>query len=135
MPTILVVDDLAAVRRAYALNLGDLGHLVFEAESGEEALRLTSMHHFDLVITDLTMDGMSGIELLETLRERGLRVKVVLISALNEHYRELFAQKWDFEKILSKPVELDDLIATVSMALAKPGSDLGRGKALPGEVA
>jgi CheY-like chemotaxis protein len=119
MGKVLVVDDNASVRHALSLVLQDEGYEVIQVESGESALRMCCAQEFDLLITDLTMDGMSGLELLDTLRERGIMTPVILMSALNSHYLELFTRKFAFERVLSKPADVDLITSAVAEALAR----------------
>ncbi|HEX3866023.1 MAG TPA: response regulator [Gemmatimonadaceae bacterium] len=81
---ILVVDDDQAVRDAIARTLRREGHEVVCAESGEAALALTApvdaAHAFDLVISDVVMPGISGVDLVERLRRANPSLELILIS-------------------------------------------------------
>ena len=78
--TILVVDDDRAVRQALDINLGKAGFEVRLAQTGEEAVDLLRDAPADVVLTDLMMPGMTGLELLETVRERWPDTQVVLMT-------------------------------------------------------
>jgi CheY-like chemotaxis protein len=80
MAKVLVVDDEATVRSTLRKLLGRLGHEVWDAAEGGEALRHLEAVHFDLVITDVYMAAMDGMELLLRIQQRGLRVPVVVMS-------------------------------------------------------
>ncbi len=67
-PSILVVDDEQAISRMITHALGRSGYVCMEADSAGEALTLLASHAFDVVITDIRMPGMSGIDLLKRIR-------------------------------------------------------------------
>ena len=68
MATILVVDDSTTMRQMVAFTLTSAGHEVVEAPDGNKALGLAKQSKFDLVITDVNMPGMNGIDLVQSLR-------------------------------------------------------------------
>jgi putative two-component system response regulator len=117
--TILVVDDEAPVRLVLAEALGELGHHVVTAHSAEEALRLTETLAPDLVLTDIHLGAMSGIELIERLKADAryqLTPVVALTSSigLSDRVAGLAAGADDF---FTKPVELMELRARVGALL------------------
>ena len=79
-PLVLAVDDEAYIRRLLTVNLAADGYDVITAASGEEALKLLEEHQPDLVILDIMMPGMDGLELLEHIRERS-SVPVLMLTA------------------------------------------------------
>ena len=68
MAAILVVDDSTTMRQMVAFTLASAGHQVTEAPDGNQALGLARQKKFDLVITDVNMPGMNGIDLVQSLR-------------------------------------------------------------------
>jgi PAS domain S-box-containing protein len=115
---VLLVDDDDAVRRTAADMLEELGYLVEEASSGEEALQLIDDGlRPDLVVTDHLMSGMTGIQLIRGLVARGLDMPTLLVSG----YAELEGADTEVSR-LSKPFrpdELADKLATMA-SKAKP---------------
>jgi two-component system, chemotaxis family, chemotaxis protein CheY len=80
MAKILVVDDSVTMRQMVSLTLEKAGHTVHIADSGISALKLTDKERFDLVITDINMPGMGGLELIKELRMRqAMRTKPILV--------------------------------------------------------
>ena len=69
MPRIMIVDDVASIRQIVTKVFQDVGYQVTEAARGEEALDLAKIKRVHLVITDVEMPGMSGLELIRSLRE------------------------------------------------------------------
>ena len=92
---VLVVDDDAATREAYAEYLQECGYRVLEAAHGGEAILHVHRHHPDVVLMDIRMPVLDGVETAESLRERvnpGLRILAVTASepgAKRERMREL----------------------------------------------
>ena len=81
MARVLVVDDEAGIREFLAEALGDDDHEVTAASSGEAAWERLERESFEVVITDLKMPGISGLELLKRVRERQPEVEVVVLTA------------------------------------------------------
>jgi two-component system chemotaxis response regulator CheY len=80
MANVLVVDDEAMVRNTLHRMLANLGHQAWAASDGAEALDLVDGIRFDLIITDVYMAAMDGMELLIRIHQRGFRPPVVVIS-------------------------------------------------------
>ncbi len=80
---VLVVDDEIEFRNVYRLMLQYKGYSVTLAASGEECLNLLNIDAYDLVLTDLKMDSMDGIELLKTIKDRNYKCEVILITAFS----------------------------------------------------
>jgi len=68
MALILAVDDSTTMRQMVSFTLTNAGHEVLEAQNGDEAIKLAKSNKFDLIITDVNMPGMNGIELVRALR-------------------------------------------------------------------
>jgi CheY-like chemotaxis protein len=81
---ILLVDDNADGVIARRSVLEELGYHVVPASSGYDALQRIEQREFDLVITDYKMSPMNGLEFIATLRERGIRVPIILLSGFAE---------------------------------------------------
>jgi two-component system response regulator FlrC len=77
---ILLVEDDAPNRRAVTLALKTAGHEVMNASDGTEALKLLSIHDFDLVITDLVMPNLNGHNLINTIRLKWPHMPIILMS-------------------------------------------------------
>src|SRR5438552_681646 len=81
MAIILVVEDEPDVREVLCALL-NLSHTVIEAKNGAEGLELFNLHHPELIITDYYMPVMSGVELIQQIRQISAKVKIVVMSAV-----------------------------------------------------
>ncbi|MBN2194663.1 MAG: sigma-54-dependent Fis family transcriptional regulator [Polyangiaceae bacterium] len=113
----LVVDDEAGVRYTIAEILRQAGLEVVTAENGTEALALARQSSFDLVISDLRMAPMDGLELLRLLRAEQPELRVILVTAHGSERLAVEAMRLGAYDYFKKPFELDELMAVVNRAL------------------
>ena len=113
---VLVVDDEAIVRRTLSRILTSQGALVVEANGGAEAIAALARDPFDVVITDIRMPDIDGIEVLRAVREKDLDASVVLITGAPEADSAITALRLGAFDYVSKPVETEHLRATISRA-------------------
>ena len=120
MSTVLVVDDEPQLLRLVEEALRAAGHQVVAVTRGEDALELTDRQQFDLVVLDVMMPGMSGIELLARLRENTATrdLPVLLLSALTEGSDRVKGLQAGAADYLCKPFLPDELVLRVNRALA-----------------
>lgn len=111
--SILVVDDERRQREIYHDILEDEGYSTETAPSGEAALHLLGQKRFDLVITDLNLTGMTGIQLLSEILAADPTVAVVLITGYPSIQSAIEATKKGVYQYLEKPVDRDRLLAVV----------------------
>ncbi|MCW5976646.1 MAG: sigma-54-dependent Fis family transcriptional regulator [Bryobacteraceae bacterium] len=114
---ILVVDDEANLRRVTQLKLQQAGYDVTTAGGGEEALELLSRSAQDLVVTDLKMPGVSGIDLLRRVKEDYPEIIVIVVTAFGTIESAVEAMKLGAYDYIIKPVHADALKLVVSRAL------------------
>jgi DNA-binding NtrC family response regulator len=117
---ILLVDDEDGLRQALAANLELEGFEVSEAASGEEALRILADRTFDVVLTDIRMPGMSGVELFERIKRQNAQTPVVLTTAFSVHELVNGALRAGAFAVLPKPSRVADVVATVTRAARRP---------------
>jgi DNA-binding NtrC family response regulator len=110
---ILVVDDEERQRDIYHDILEDEGYAAETAPSGEVALRLLAQNRFDLVITDLNLTGMTGIQLLSEILAEDPTVAVVLITGYPSVRSAVEATRKGVYEYLEKPVDRDKLLEVV----------------------
>jgi DNA-binding NtrC family response regulator len=117
MNKILVVDDELNVSRSLALNLMLVGYQVQEAKSGEEAIRWLEKEIYDLVICDLRLEKMSGLEVLRHIKRYSPDTEVLLMTAFAAVDTAVQAIKEGAYDYISKPFQNDELLLTVQKAL------------------
>ena len=114
---ILVVDDEEGLRRVTQLKLQQAGYDASTAADGQSALDLLARHPQDLVITDMKMPGMSGIELLGRIREEYPEIIVILVTAFGTIESAVESMRTGAFDYVIKPVNSDALKLVVSRAL------------------
>ena len=107
---ILLVDDQRSLRRSLALMLQNAGYETADAASGQEALALLVGAPFDLLITDLRMEGMSGIDLLREIKQIRPELPVILITAYGSIETAVDAMRLGAFDYLSKPFSERDIL-------------------------
>jgi DNA-binding NtrC family response regulator len=117
-PRILVVDDDAGQRSLLETFLRAKGFRTQAAASGEAALQLLAEEPFAMMISDVRMAGMSGIETLRRVREKHRDLPVLLVTAFADIRSAVSAMRDGAVNYLAKPIDLDELMATVRLALA-----------------
>lgn len=113
MARILVVDDEARMADLIKRELEDHDHTVATSGDGPAALELMEKNAFDLVITDLRMPGMDGLELLQQARQRFPQTEIVLMTAYASAQTAVEAMKEGAYDYLTKPFEMDELLIMV----------------------
>ncbi len=117
--TILVVDDDHEMRDLLRDLLSEEGYDVASAESGEEAARLLETWSYDLVITDLKMSGLSGLDLLHRMRETRPQQAVILITAFGSVETVIDAMKAGALDYVIKPFKSEALVIVVGKAFER----------------
>jgi CheY-like chemotaxis protein len=117
---LLLVDDEAPVRKFFVQVLEGAGYRVVEASSGKEALRRLQERPFDLVITDILMPDMDGLELTKVLHHRFPDIKIVVISGDRDDMDYCHVARFLGAHVtLAKPVPVQLLLETVARQLGK----------------
>jgi CheY-like chemotaxis protein len=126
MAAILLADDMPAVRRAIATLLRRAGHEVTEVADGQAALEAARAERFDLVVADVIMPRLDGIEVLRALREEGpARPRLLAISGGTGGItgsEALRVAEVTADAVLTKPFENAELLAAVDRLLALPAA-------------
>lgn len=117
--SILVVDDEKSQREILEMILSGEGYDVTTASSGEAAMKFVADRHFDLVLTDLKMTGMSGLDLLKQLTDFDKSIIVLLLTAHGTVDSAVDALRLGAFDFLQKPYDRDKLLETISRALNK----------------
>jgi YesN/AraC family two-component response regulator len=120
MANILIVDDEKALRQGLVFVLVRLGHTVWEADDGEQALRVVAKQVPDLIITDIFMPEKDGIEVIQEMQRLHPQVPLIAMSGGIQGDYDTFlkmAKRLGVEATLSKPFSIQDFRATVEKVL------------------
>lgn len=130
MASILIVDDERSMRDFLKILLEKEGHRVNTVESGDKALAFLGSQSVDVVVSDIRMPGMSGIELLEAAKRQLPELPVIMITAFASPDDAVLAMKNGAYDYITKPFNLDEIKAVITSATSKtqpylPSHDLG----------
>jgi len=126
MITILVVDDEQSMRDFLKILLVKEGHKVVTAENGNQALSILSEQPCDLVISDIRMPGMGGLELLESIREHYGDLPVIMITAFASPNDAVQAMKNGAFDYISKPFNVDEIKSVILSATNRESSHVNK---------
>lgn len=122
MASIMIVDDSNYTRRTHRRILESGGHSVHEASSGMAAIEGYFLHRPDLVLLDLTMEDIGGLEVLSKLRELQADARVIVISADVQRTTTQLVTDSGALRFLGKPVTSEGLLEAVRSVLAESPS-------------
>jgi two-component system chemotaxis response regulator CheY len=105
----MIVEDDPAIRRLYSFLLTNSGYHVLEAEDGLVALTQFNEQKCDLIITDMNMPRMGGMELVKELREKSFDVYVIMVTAYGTPDTERMALNLGANEYIAKPFDFEEL--------------------------
>jgi two-component system chemotaxis response regulator CheY len=114
---ILIVDDSPLSRRIVRGYLESAGHEVTEAADGVAAIDRYSLEKPDLVLLDLVMSGMDGLEVLQKLRENDKQARVIVATADIQNSTRVMAAEAGSRGFLNKPIRKEELLTAVNSGL------------------
>ncbi|MDA8430361.1 MAG: response regulator [Geobacteraceae bacterium] len=114
---ILIVDDEPDIAIILKLHLEDAGYTTAWADNGEAALQMLTGEEYSLVLTDIRMPGMSGVEVLNRIREKNKSISVIMMTAHGSEDLAVECMKSGAEDYFCKPFSLDDMLQRVERAL------------------
>jgi two-component system, chemotaxis family, chemotaxis protein CheY len=120
MAKIMIVDDSAYARRVHRAMLEKAGHGVTAAATGMSAIELFSLNRPDVVLLDLSMADMGGLEVLRTLRQLDEQARVIVVSADIQRTTEESVMALGAERFLAKPAKAEHLVAAITDVLGAP---------------
>jgi two-component system KDP operon response regulator KdpE len=115
---ILVVDDEPQIRRSLQVNLESRGYAVETAETGELAIHAFHNRRPDVMILDLLLPGMEGVEVVRRIRELS-PVPIIVLSAIGEEARKVDALEMGADDYMTKPFGMDELLARIRSLLRR----------------
>ena len=119
---ILVVDDEPAIRRFLRASLGAHGYTITEAVCGEDALRTVATSHQDIVILDLGLPDIDGVEVTRRLRE-WTAIPIIILSVREHESDKIAALDAGADDYLTKPFGIGELMARMRVALRRTAQD------------
>ncbi len=121
MPRILIVDDEPEMARGLEDNLRFEGYQTLAATNGRDALALALREGPDLILLDVMMPELSGWDVLRSLRQKGLDVPVIMLTARGEEVDRVLGLELGADDYVTKPFSLRELLARVRAVLRRPG--------------
>jgi DNA-binding NarL/FixJ family response regulator len=116
---ILLVDDEEIIRTSLGLAIQEAGHEIVTAGDGESAIAVLQENTVDLVITDLMMEPVDGIQLLDRIKHLNSRIPVIILTAYGDMNSAIDALRLGADDYLLKPCNIDELMLRVSNCLEK----------------
>jgi two-component system KDP operon response regulator KdpE len=117
-PNILVVDDEPQIRRVMRTTLSSQGYLITEAKTGEEALELMRKERPDLILLDVNMPGMGGLEACREIR-RASDAPIIMLTVRNAERDKVAALDAGADDYVVKPFGIEELLARIRAALRR----------------
>lgn len=111
---LLVVDDEPAMRALLKQSLEGAGHRVVEAADGHSALEVVEREDIDLILTDLRMEGLTGIDILKAIRQQHPKIGVMLITGFATLESAMEAMRLGAIDVIQKPVNMSELAQKIS---------------------
>src|SRR6478736_10375458 len=119
MAKILIIDDEKAIRRSIKEILEFEKHSVEEAEDGQMGLNMALKYNYDIILSDIKMPKLDGIELLQKLQENNVSSTIIIMSGHGNIETAVDAVKKGAYDYLAKPIDLNRLLVSVRNALEK----------------
>lgn len=117
--TVLIVDDEPSIRISLRTILSGLGFAVVEAARGEEAVSLVRTAQFDIVLLDINMPGLGGIEVCRLMRKNAPLLPIVMLTVQSSEDRKVEALDAGADDYITKPFQLRELIARIRAAVRR----------------
>lgn len=119
LPMILVVDDEDIIRRSLERLLSTAGYKHLGAANGEDALRSLSEQEFGVILLDVRMPGLSGLEVLERVSETYPETSVIMVTAMADTETAIGAMRGGAYDYVIKPFNLDDILMKVQRSVER----------------
>jgi len=118
---LLIVDDEPALRKALRVSLTANGFDVSEAQNGDEALSMLPDTPVDVVLLDINMPGMSGIDVCRKIRASSMRIGIIMVTVRDSEADKVQAFDAGADDFITKPYQVREMIARVRAVLRKTG--------------
>lgn len=114
--TVIIVDDESGIRVVLSITLSDMGYVVHSAETGEQALELFRNTHPAIILTDIKMPGMGGIELLQAVKRENPDVEVIMMTGHGDMDLAVRSLKYEATDFVTKPISDEALEVALKRA-------------------
>jgi two-component system response regulator (stage 0 sporulation protein F) len=118
--SILIVDDEVHVREGLSEILQQEGFYVETAEDGKHALSLSMNKKFDLLISDIKMPEMDGLQLLDEIQKVNPQIRVIMVTAFGDVQTYLKSMKLGAHEYINKPIRIPELKRVISAIMEQP---------------
>ena len=118
MGAVLIIDDSAFQRKLIRDAVSAEGHSTLEAFDGAHGLEMAETYRPDCIISDILMPKMTGLELFERLRSRGLKIPVIALTADIQETTRRRCEDFGVVRFLNKPLKKADLVDSLSLVFA-----------------
>ncbi len=119
---ILLIEDEENAAKTLQKGLTELQFHVDHACDGQEALKRTEFHRYDVIISDIVMPLMNGIEFIKKIRENGIKTPVLLLSAIDDIDNKISGLNTGADDYLVKPIHFNELIARINALVRRSES-------------
>ncbi|MBP1154618.1 MULTISPECIES: response regulator transcription factor [unclassified Paenibacillus] len=120
---ILVIEDEPTLARLLSYNLTQEGYEIKVIDHGSDGLQAALHQPFDLIILDIMLPGMNGFEILSKLRQKGIKIPVIILTARNAEEEIVQGLKYGADDYITKPFGVAELLARVSAVLRRTTSE------------
>lgn len=119
--TVLIVDDEEHILELLKYNIENNGYNVVQAETGEEGLDKLSKYHIDIIVLDLMLPGIDGLEVLRRIRnsERYNKIPIIMLTAKNEEIDTVLGLEMGADDYIGKPFGIHELLARIKAVLRR----------------
>ncbi|WP_018132170.1 response regulator transcription factor [Effusibacillus pohliae] len=124
---VLVVDDEQSIQKLVEYNLRQAGYEVSTADNGMQALELIRADRPDLVILDLMLPGLGGMEVCQQLRKDGISIPIIMLTARDDEVDRILGLEMGADDYVTKPFSPRELVARVKAVLRRSADEPGGG--------
>lgn len=119
MHKVLIIEDEANIRELVSYNLVNSSFQVIEAEDGLHGLDAARKEHPDLILLDVMLPGMNGLEICKELRGQGSKVPIIMLSAKNRDIDKVNGLEFGADDYMTKPFSVHELVARINAVLRR----------------
>ena len=119
MRRILIIEDESNIRELISYNLKNNNYEVLQAEDGLQGLEMIVTGNPDLILLDLMLPGMNGLDICKDLREHGSKIPIIILTAKNEDIDKVMGLEFGADDYMTKPFNVHELIARIKAVMRR----------------